>query len=179
MRTPERPASLACLTYRREHLECDGASPVCARCTAMSNTRICLASRRGLPTRQQRQSPSNDIALLTQDNSASVSLFADHINVISPALSARSNASALSTAAERSYLIQQYYSIFILQIASWYHVPTFTSSVIPKSSLSLSVSLGDILPRLGLCSPSPPLPNSWPHLQKLLVAFTTFSRLYC
>lgn len=114
MRTREKPASLACYTCRRKHLKCDGATPICARCAATSNTCTYLPSRRGLPAQQQQQqqSPSNETPLPTQDNHTFLPPCADHVNAASPATSSRSSTSAPFTAAERAYLIQQYYSHF-------------------------------------------------------------------
>lgn len=112
MRARERPASLACHECRRKHLKCDGAMPVCARCAATATTCTYLPSRRGLRGRQQQQSDSVGTARSSQHHVGCPPPLSGSVSAASPTLSARCSVSALFTAAEKSYLIQQYYSHF-------------------------------------------------------------------
>lgn len=112
MRARERPASLACHECRRKHLKCDGAMPVCARCVGTATTCTYLPSRRGLRGRKQQQSNSVGTARSSQHHVGSPPPLSGDATAASPTLSAQGSVSALFTAAEKSYLIQQYYLHF-------------------------------------------------------------------
>jgi hypothetical protein len=127
-RAQRRPASLACYQCRRKHLKCDGAMPVCARCTSTATTCTYLPSRRGLSGRQEQH--QNGTTGATQhrprpppssSSATSSALRETHGQTRSPsradasfdtAGTAQAHANSLFSSTERTHLIGQYYSHF-------------------------------------------------------------------
>ena len=125
-RAQRRPASLACYQCRRKHLKCDGAMPVCARCTSTATTCTYLPSRRGLHGRQEQH--RNGTVDTTQrrprpppsPSSATSSALRDiHGHTDSPSRAdasvntvgvTRAHVDSLFSSTERSHLIGLYYS---------------------------------------------------------------------
>jgi len=127
-RAQRRPASLACYQCRRKHLKCDGAMPVCARCTSTATTCTYLPSRRGLSGRQEQH--ENGAVGMRQhrarpppspSSATSSALRETHGHTDSPsradasfntAVTVSAHASPLFSSTERFHLIGQYYSHF-------------------------------------------------------------------
>ena len=127
-RTQRRPAPLACYQCRRKHLKCDGAMPVCGRCTSTATTCTYLPSRRGLSGRQEqyqngsvramqhlpRPAPSSSSATSpaprgTNEYTHTPDRTDESFN---SAGIAQPHLDSLFSSAERSHLVGQYYSHF-------------------------------------------------------------------
>jgi hypothetical protein len=127
-RAQRRPASLACYQCRRKHLKCDGAMPVCARCTSTTTTCTYLPSRRGLSGRQEQHengtvgarqhrphpppSPSSATSSALRETHGHMDLPSRADASLDTTGTAQAHASPLFSSAERSHLIGQYYSHF-------------------------------------------------------------------
>ena len=127
-RAQRRPASLACYQCRRKHLKCDGAMPICARCTSTTTTCTYLPSRRGLSGRQEQQ--QNATVSVGQhrprgppwpSSATSSALRETQVHTDSPSRAdasfdaagiAQAHADSLFSSTERTHLIGQYYSHF-------------------------------------------------------------------
>jgi hypothetical protein len=129
-RAQRRPASLACYQCRRKHLKCDGAMPVCARCTATATTCTYLPSRRGLSGRQEQHengttgtrqhrprppvppSPSSVTSPALRETHGHTDSSGRADASFDTAGTVPAHASPLFSSTERSHLIGQYYSHF-------------------------------------------------------------------
>jgi hypothetical protein len=124
-RAQRRPASLACYQCRRKHLKCDGAMPVCARCTSTATTCTYLPSRRGLSGRQEQHlngaAQHRPRPPPSPSSATSSALRETHGHTHSPsradvsfdtAGTAQADANSLFSSTERTHLIGQYYSHF-------------------------------------------------------------------
>lgn len=108
-----RPAPLACYSCRSKHLKCDGASPVCSRCSSVGAVCTYVPSRRGRSARIRKSYPSNlarQVTPLPIEATSEETLVLDN----SGAASASSAAETCNpfTPAETSHLISLYYSRF-------------------------------------------------------------------
>ena len=127
-RAQRRPAPLACYQCRRKHLKCDGAVPVCARCTSTATTCTYLPSRRGLSSRQEQHQgssvrttqhlsrpplyPSSATSPASRETHEHAQSSARAKASFDPSGTAQPDTASLFTPAERSHLIGQYYSHF-------------------------------------------------------------------
>jgi len=131
----KRPTSLACHECRRKHLKCDGAIPICARCSSAATNCTYLPSRRGQPGRQQATSeniqwcpnyehnnpflsPESQRAWMEshdvgppQPSSTTTSTAMGNTNTLSGPAGITYSSSLFSTA-ERNHLVGLYYSHF-------------------------------------------------------------------
>lgn len=108
-----RPAPLACYSCRSKHLKCDGASPVCSRCSSVGAVCTYVPSRRGRSARIRKSYPSN---LARQATPLPIEATSEETLVLdnSGAASASSTDNTCNpfTPAETSHLISLYYSRF-------------------------------------------------------------------
>lgn len=111
-----RPAPLACYSCRSKHLKCDGASPVCSRCSSIGAVCTYLPSRRGRSARTRKSHaprPSNPVQHVTPlpiDGTSEGTLVLDNPAAVS-ASSADDTCNSF-TPAETSHLVSLYYSRF-------------------------------------------------------------------
>lgn len=113
MQPRSRPAPLACYSCRRKHLKCDGASPVCSRCSYVGAICTYVPSRRGRSARIRKSYPSNPAQQATPPHieaSSEGNLVQDNPAVASA--SSAANTCNPFTSAETSHLVSLYYSRF-------------------------------------------------------------------
>lgn len=113
-----RPATLACYSCRSKHLRCDGASPVCSRCSSIGAVCTYVPSRRGRSARV-RKSHASHIASPVQQHATSLPVEAASEETLVPDSAAAATASSAAdttcnpfSAAETSHLVSLYYSRF-------------------------------------------------------------------